>query len=199
MLPGDTNRLRATLAFSYAHWENIQADLVDMRGLPFTANIGSGWILGAEMSAQWRPTSNLSLTGALFVNHSRLTYAPSGTAIDEGQELPNVPHLGVSGRIHYRHDLSGPWQIDFDASGRYTGHSRLGTKPSLYVEQGNYGQSNASVRIGTQRRGVSLQVDNLFDQRGNTFALGNPFSVAQGQQMVPLRPRTIRLGFDARF
>jgi outer membrane receptor protein involved in Fe transport len=198
MLPGATNRLRATLAFSYAHWENIQADLVDMRGLPFTANIGSGWILGAEMSAQWRPVSNLSLTAALFVNHSRLNYAPSGTAID-GQELPNVPHIGMSARIHYRHDLGGPWQIDFDAAGRYTGHSRLGTKPNLYVEQGNYGQSSASVRIGTQHRGMSLQVDNLFDQRGNTFALGNPFSVAQGQQMVPLRPRTIRLGFDARF
>ena len=199
MLPDAANRLRATLTFSYAHWENIQADLVDMRGLPYTDNIGSGWILGAEATAEWRPFSNLTLTGALFVNHSRLTYAEPGVTTDEEQELPNVPHLGLTGRVHYRHALSGPWQLDLDASGRYTGHSRLGTKPNLYIQQGNYVQSNASARVGTPKWGVSLQMDNLLDQHGNTFALGNPFDVSAGQQYVPQRPRTIRLGVDARF
>jgi len=199
MLPDESNRWRATLTFSYAHWENIQADLVDMRGLPHTANIGSGWILGAEMGAQWRPVPNLTLTTALFVNHSRLTYAEPGVTIDEQQELPNVPHVGLTGRVHYRHGLRSDWQIDLDASGRYTGHSRLGTKPNLYLQQGNYVQSNASARIGTERLGVSLEMDNLLDQHGNTFALGNPFDVSAGKQYVPQRPRTIRLGFDARF
>lgn len=199
MLPDAADKVRATLTFSYAHWENIQADLVDDRGLPFTANIGSGWILGAEMSAQWRPIADLSLTTAVFVNHSRLTYAEPGVTADEGQEIPNVPHVGVSGRVHYRHDLGGPWQLDLDGSGRYTGHSRLGTKPNLYIQQGNYVQSNASARIGTQRWGVSFQIDNLLDQRRNMFALGNPFDVSAGNQQVPQRPRTMRLGIDARF
>jgi len=199
MLPDESNRWRATLTFSYAHWENIQADLVDMRGLPYTANIGSGWILGAEMGAQWHPVPNLTLTSALFVNHSRLTYAEPGVTTDEQQELPNVPHVGLTGRVHYRHGLRSDWQIDLDASGRYTGHSRLGTKPNLYLQQGNYVQSNASARIGTERLGVSLEMDNLLDQHGNTFALGNPFDVSAGKQYVPQRPRTIRLGFDARF
>ena len=110
-----------------------------------------------------------------------------------------MPHLGLSGRIHYRHALSRPWQVDLDASGRYTGHSRLGTRPNLYIQQGNYVQSSASARIGTPQWGVSLQMDNLLDQHGNTFALGNPFDVSAGQQYVPQRPRTIRLGVDARF
>jgi outer membrane receptor protein involved in Fe transport len=199
MLPDVSTQLRAAVTFSYAHWENIQADLVDTRGLPYTANIGSGRIWGAEVSLQWRPTSNLSLSTALFVNHSRLTFAEPGVTTDEEQELPNVPHVGASGRVHYSHDLGGPWKIDLDASGRYTGHSRLGTKPDLYIQQGNYVQSNASARIGTQHWGVSLQMDNLLDQHGNTFALGNPFNVSEGQQLVPQRPRTIRLGVDARF
>ena len=199
MLPGAATRLRLGVTFSYAHWENIQADLVDMRGLPYTANIGAGRIWGAEASLQWRPTSDLNLTGALFVNHSKLTYAEPGVTTDEQQELPNVPHLGLSGRIHYRHDLAGAWQIDLDAAGRYTGHSRLGTRPNLYIQQGNYTQSNASARIGTPRWGLSLQIDNLVDQRGNTFALGDPFDVSAGRQMVPQRPRTIRLGVDAHF
>jgi iron complex outermembrane recepter protein len=199
LLPDSDNRLRAALTFSYAHWKNIQADLVDMRGLPYTDNIGTGQIWGAEMSLQWRPVSNLSLTGALFVNRSELTYAEPGVTADEEQELPNVPHVGASGRIHYRHGLSGPWALELEAAARYTGHSRLGTKPDLYIQQGNYVQSNASLRIGTPRYGFSLQMDNLLDQHGNTFALGNPFNVSAGQQLVPQRPRTIRFGVDARF
>lgn len=199
MLPDVATRLRAAITFSYAHWENIQADLVDMRGLPYTANIGSGRIWGAEATMEWRPWSDFSLTGALFVNHSELTYAEPGVTTDAKQELPNVPHVGVSGRVHYRRDLGGPWELDLNASGRYTGHSRLGTKPNLYIQQGNYAQSNASARVGTPRWGVTLQMDNLLDQHGNTFALGNPFDVAEGRQLVPQRPRTFRLGFDARF
>ena len=60
-------------------------------------------------------------------------------------------------------------------------------------------QSNATVRVGTPRWGLSLQMDNLLDQHGNTFALGNPFGVSAGKQMVPQRPRTIRFGVDVRF
>jgi len=199
LLPGTSTRLRAAVTFSYSHWENIQADLVDMRGLPYTANIGTGRIWGAEASLQWRPASNLSLIGALFANQSRLTYADPGFTLDASQEIPNVPHFGASGRIHYHRQIGGGWRIDLDASGRYTGHSRLGTKPNLYIQQGNYVQSNATIRVGTPRWGLSLQFDNLLDQHGNTFALGNPFGVSAGQQMVPQRPRTIRFGVDARF
>lgn len=199
MLPGATNRVRATITVFSAHWENIQADLVDMHGLPFTANIGSGRIWGVEAAMEWRPLAALSLSGALFMNDSQLTYAEPGVTSNERQEIPNVPHVGLSGRVHYRHALRGQWQIDVNASGRFTGHSRLGTKPNLYIQQGNYVQSNASARIGTEKWGVTLQMDNLLDQHGNTFALGNPFDVSAGQQYVPQRPRTIRLGVDARF
>jgi len=199
MLPDASTRLRAAVTFSYSHWEDIQADLVDKRGLPYTANIGTGRIWGAETSVEWRPVSNLSLIAALFANKSDLTYAEPGMTFSVNQEIPNVAHFGASGRAHYRRSVGGPWQIDLDASGRYTGHSRLGTKPNLYIQQGNYVQSNVSARFGTPRWGLSLQLDNLLDQHGSTFALGNPFSVTSGQQLVPQRPRTIRFGVDARF
>lgn len=199
MLPDASTRLRAAVTFSYSHWENIQADLVDTRGLPYTANIGSGRIWGAEASVEWRPAANFRLVAAVFANQSSLTFAEPGVTLDANQEIPNVPHFGASGRVHYHRPIGGSWQIDLDASGHYTGHSRLGTKPALYIEQGNYAQSNASARLGTPRWGLSLQVDNLLDQHGNMFALGNPFGVSAGQQLVPQRPRTIRFGMDARF
>ena len=199
LLPEAADTLRASLTLSYAHWENIQADLVDHKGLPFTANIGTGRILGAEAELSWRPARGLSLTAALFANDSRLTYAEPGATVANSQELPNVAHLGASGKADFRQDLGGAWQLDLTASARYTGHSRLGIQPDLYIRQGNYVLSSASARLGTAHWGVSLQVDNLLDESGNTFALGNPFDVAAGRQMVPLRPRTVRFGVDARF
>ena len=199
LLPDAADILRASLTLSYARWENIQADLVDRKGLPFTANIGNGRMLGAEAELSLRPARGLSLTAALFANDSRLTYAVPGATVANSQELPNVAHLGASGRADFRQDLGGGWQLDLTASARYTGHSRLGIQPDLYIRQGNYVLSSASARLGTAHWGMSLQVDNLLDESGNTFALGNPFDVAAGRQMVPLRPRTVRFGVDARF
>jgi iron complex outermembrane receptor protein len=46
---------------------------------------------------------------------------------------------------------------------------------------------------------VSLGIVNLTDVYGNSFAFGNPFGLAQGNQITPLRPRSVRLGIDVRF
>jgi hypothetical protein len=46
---------------------------------------------------------------------------------------------------------------------------------------------------------LALDLDNLLNTRANTFAFGNPFSVADGLQQTPMRPRSIRIGFDASF
>src|SRR5204863_1716120 len=47
-------------ALSFAHWADVQADLIDRRGLPFTTNLGNVRIYGVEANASWRVTSALS-------------------------------------------------------------------------------------------------------------------------------------------
>jgi hypothetical protein len=47
--------------------------------------------------------------------------------------------------------------------------------------------------------GVTLTLTNLTDSIGNRFALGTPFTAGRSDQITPLRPRTIRLGFDTSF
>jgi hypothetical protein len=47
--------------------------------------------------------------------------------------------------------------------------------------------------------GITLNVTNVADLQGNQFSLGNPFSLSAGNQITPLRPRTIRLGIDQAF
>jgi hypothetical protein len=41
-------------------------------------------------------------------------------------------------------------------------------------------------------------VTNIADVQGNRFALGTPFAIGR-EQITPLQPRTVRLGFDASF
>ena len=52
-LPTDPRRPSLTAALSYARWESIQADLVDRRGLPYTANIGDAHIVSVEANESW--------------------------------------------------------------------------------------------------------------------------------------------------
>ena len=54
-------------------------------------------------------------------------------------------------------------------------------------------------RLGNDRRGVTLTLTNLFDAKGNRFALGTPFDSASGGFVTPQRPRTINLAFDLAF
>ena len=198
-LPAAARRIDATLTFSHAHWENIQADLVDRAGLPFTDNIGSGRIWGVEGTLGWHPFAALHLTAAAFANDSLLTNPAPAFAGPRAYELPNVAHFGATVRAALRHDLPAGWRIDADATARYVAHSRLGVGPVLDLVQGNYVIANASLRIGHGFWGISLDGTNLIDSRGNMFAFGNPFSVADAKQLVPPRPRTFRLGVDAHF
>ena len=89
--------------------------------------------------------------------------------------------------------------LGLTGSVRYVGKSRLGVAPPLDLKQGGYTQADVGARLDFGRIGVSLDVTNLADVRGNRFSLGNPFSVTDGDQVTPLRPRTLRLGSRRRF
>lgn len=198
--PDGARHFDAAIAFSHAQWDNIQADLVNTAGLPFTQNIGSGRIWGAEATIGWRPIHALKLSAALFANDSRLTHPAEtvGTA-EKKYELPNVAHIGATGRIAFTQPLRGAWRLDADARVSYVGHSRLGVGPQLDLLQGNYVLAGSALRLSDGRWGLSLDADNLLNSRGTMFALGNPFGVSAGRQSIPPRPRTIRIGMDVHF
>jgi hypothetical protein len=86
-----------------------------------------------------------------------------------------------------------------EASLRYVGASRLGVGPLQNILQGNYFVGDLGARLDFGKYGVSLDITNIGDVRSNSFSFGNPFGLAQRDQITPLRPRTIRLGIDTRF
>ena len=197
--PGSRFSLNAAL--SYARWTDIQADLIDDRGLPFTTNIGDGRIYGFEIDAGWRPSDSLRFDLALFLTESELT-RPNQEVVDaDNRDLPNVAGAGPGGRLsgHYRANVAPGVELSVDAAVRYIGPSLLGVDAPLDVRQGDFADGQIGARLDFGRFGLSLDVDNVADARGSRFSFGNPFGVGDRNQVTPIRPRTLRIGFDASF
>lgn len=195
----DRDRFWASATVSYARWTNIQADLIDSIGLPYTTNIGDGHIAGLEAQAGWRPAKGLSVDGALFVNSSVLTAPAPAFASAQERELPNIAGTGARVSARYDIDISPRSKLTLDGTLRYVGRSQLGIGTPFELPQGDYATARIGLRVATEKLGFSLDIDNLADVRGNRFAYGNPFGAALGNQITPLRPRNVRVGIDAKF
>jgi outer membrane receptor protein involved in Fe transport len=198
-LKDDRHGLSARGALFYAGWANIQADLVDGTGLPNTANIGDGRIFGLEGEVTWAPLPGLTLSAAAFVNRSKLLDPTPAFARSEQQPLPNVAEDGARFSAKWRHEVRRGILASAEVSLRYVGESRLGVGPLFDFKQGNNLTVDAAGRVDLGKMGVSFGVANLTDVHGNSFAFGNPFGLAQENQITPLRPRSVRLGIDFRF
>lgn len=195
--PGGIFQLDAALSF--ARWVDIQADLIDASGLPYTTNLGDGRIYGIEANASWRVTPSLSVGAAAFVNESALSHPAPAFASAQDRDLPNIPGAGIRTAAHFSTALSPSLSLAVDAALRYVGRSHLGIGAPIDLVQGGFVDARIGGRLAFGRFGISLDIDNLADARGNRFSFGNPFSVATGLQTTPLRPRTFRLGLDTRF
>lgn len=196
--------LDLAVSVSATRWTNIQADLIDGFGFPTTANAGDGRVLSIGMVSRWRPIAGLELDAALYLNDSKVTERavvtlPLDAVTTEIERLPNV--ADATGRLGFAYTESLNDDLELTANGyaRYVGKSTLGIGPILGRLQGDYLDTGIEVRIGAARRGVSVALTNLLDARGNRFALGSPFLIRDRDQTTPLRPRSIRLGFDLNF
>jgi hypothetical protein len=198
----DRDRLWLRGALFFADWANIQADLVGSNGLITTANIGHGFIYGLDGEVGWHPALAWTLSAAAFLNDSRLNDPAPAYASSLSQTLPNVARGGIRGEARW----NGQWPGRGATAGRSARPERCATSATRCwvwggsgVRQGGFVVLGANARIQISRVGLSLMADNLGNVRANTFSFGNPFGLAQGNQITPLRPRTIRLGVDARF
>lgn len=193
-----------SLNASWSRWSDIQADLIDGFGFPTTANVGDGRVLSVGLSSRWQPFRGLSFDASLYLNDSRVTSRnlanfPTELVAGDSDRLPNVANATGRFGFTYATPLSGKMDLEVNGSARYVGKSTLGIGPILGQLQGDYLDTSLEFRIGTARRAVTLSLNNLLDARGNRFALGSPFLVRDRNQITPLQPRSVRLGFDVAF
>lgn len=209
----NTRDFSVSLNASWSRWRDIQADLIDGFGFPTTANVGDGRVLSVGISSRWQPVEGLSVDASLYLNDSHIASRNTARLIVPGissslsadlaaintERLPNV--ADATGRIgvSYVAPLSQTLDFQVNGFGRYVGKSTLGIGSILGQLQGDYLDTGLEFRIGTGRQAVTLSFTNLFDARGNRFALGSPFLVRERNQITPLQPRSIRLGFDFSF
>ncbi len=186
-------------SFAYTRWKDVQADIVDLAGFPTTANIGVGRIYTFDVKAGWRPLPGLDIELAGVVNDSKVTDPRPGIIIASSSPLPNIARFNGRLAARYHEDLSDGARLGLWASARYAGTSRLGIGPILGEEQGDWLEIDLGARVERRFDAVSIGITNLLDTVGNRFAMGSPFTLVYGRQITPLRPRTLRIGWERRF
>ncbi|WP_121114444.1 TonB-dependent receptor [Croceibacterium ferulae] len=200
-------------SLSFTDWHDIQADFIDASGFPSTANIGDGRIWTATLSGSVAVGPELRLEGGLSVNDSRVRTGSLFILSDLGgaasnlsraelaeraRQVPNIADISARAGFDWRRQLGDGLELTARGWASYVGRSRLGIGPELGERQGDYLDSGLAIRLGRDGMGLTLGITNIPDTRGNRFALGTPF-VDDRLQVTPLRPRTVRLGFDAAF
>ena len=186
--------LDLTTAVSYAHWRDIQADLYNRRGQPFTANIGNADIVGLEAAGDWVPVRGVHATFAFLYTYNLVEGPLAQSSVRANRRLPETPPFAGTAGLSYRWAHGATSVFSVGVSGNYVGRSVLGTGDFLDVSQGQY--ATVGTRIGWQHRNleVALSGENLLDASANRFSLGNPTTLTLRQQTTPLRPRTWHLG-----
>lgn len=194
----------ASVSISHSRWRNIQADFIDSTGFPTTANIGDGRITSLSGALAMRPTEALTFELGAVYNHSRVDdLAPQILPVFDAApgrlgRIPNVASHAVRGSVNYA-TVIGDEAFRVNGWANYIGPSRLGIGPVLGESQGDYIDTGLAMRVGNERRGLSLTLTNLFDSRGNRFSLGTPFVEGNEGFLTPLRPRTLRIAVDVAY
>jgi len=204
---------------SYTRWRDIQADFIDNSGLPSTANIGDGRVWSAsvtggvellqglrlEAGATWNQSKvdqpPAELLGLVARSMSAVDMSPSGlldATLARSMQVPNIAQFSGRMSLGWNREIGENLRLTANGWASYVGKSRLGIGPELGDPQGDYLDSGADLRVGTERYGVTLTLSNITNSRGNRFSLGTPFGTGR-DQTTPLRPRTVRVGLDARF
>jgi outer membrane receptor protein involved in Fe transport len=191
-------RLVLRAAVFHADWRDMQTDQYLASGLPFTVNVGDGSNTGLEAEAVWRPDARLQLRANLTLDDPQLTRTFAVFPAQPDVGLPGVPSQMGAVDVRYRRPIGG-FQAELSAEAAYVGRSYLTFAGSPASVMGGYATARiqASLERGPWR--AEAWIDNLTNQRANTFAFGNPFTLSRGPQATPLRPRTLGVALTRTF
>ncbi|CAN5242990.1 TonB-dependent receptor [soil metagenome] len=185
------SRLALSASAYVTRWDNIQSDYLLDNGLVSTRNAGRGRIFGLEASMDWHTGSGFSFSMGGAAQNARLTRAQDGVELDD-LRLPITPRL--SGRLSIAKTLAlAGWQGQATVQANYVGSARLSFDSDLDREMGEYSIVGAHAEMSRTPWTLGVRLDNLLDVKGDSFAFGNPFSIRDGSQFTPVRPRTLTL------
>jgi outer membrane receptor protein involved in Fe transport len=185
-------------ALFHADWRGLQTDQRLASGLPMTVNIGDGSNTGIEAEAAWRPDDRLLVRVNFLLEDPQITRAANVFPARRDIGLPGVPRAMGGADVRYRWRI-GPFDAETSAQIAYVGRSFLTFDGGTGNAMGGYASARVAAALSRAAWRMTAYVDNVGDERGNTFAFGNPFSRARFTQATPLRPRTVGIGVERSF
>ncbi|PZU09747.1 TonB-dependent receptor [Sphingomonas sp.] len=187
----DGGRLALNGSLFHTNWSHIQSDYLRANGLISTRNAGDGRINGVEASGDWKPARGLTVSAGFSYVDAHLIRTEDGTRLEDTR-LPVTPDVTARALFLYQFAL-GSWRAGATAQINYTGRARLTFDQVLDRTMGDYATASAGGSLSRSGFTLVARIDNLADVKGDSFAFGNPFSIADGRQYTPLRPRTFTL------
>ncbi len=172
-----------------AEWHDVQANQYLPSGLPFTANIGDGRIVGIEVEGAWRVLPGLEVGMSALFQDAELSPRPGTFSGQSELDLPGAPAISAATFIDYRRPLGGDFTLHLRADFTYVGKSFITPDEDRLFAMGGYGVADLSAGLEFGGWEALAFVTNATDSRANTFAFGNPFQ--SGGAFTPLTPRTI--------
>ncbi len=198
----DDNRWMLDVAAFDIEWDKIQVS-ANTNGLAYLANGGTARSRGWEMSTAYSPIAGLrlGLNGA-YTDATLTEDVPSLGGLN-GDRLPSIPKWAWSATADWSFPVFTGWTGRIGGGIRYVGDTFSGVQSSANVyPQNSYTVADLNADISNDRWTVRLYIKNLSDERVYTNLSGLP-SALTGEvsqiKGVPLAPRTIGIGFDAKF
>lgn len=193
------SRLTARAAAYYNDWVNIQTDQYRPSGLAYTANVGDARIVGleGELGYDWPFGLSLQLNGLLSsskIKNPNLDFAPQVAGA-----LPGVPKASGGVLAIYQRSLAHDLGLRLTGEVSYVGGAAVSFNAALTPRVDNYLRARLSAELTHQNWRLMAYVTNPFNDDGDTFAYGNPFSFGQVRQVTPQRPRSVGLRLAAAF
>lgn len=189
--------VRLRIATFLVKWRDIQSDRLLPSGLPFTANIGDGSAAGVEAEVSWR-REGLRIDASLSLNDPEISRPDPGFPATADRHFPGVATSAYNLSAQYQWK-AGRGTASLEAAAGYVGRSALAFDPRTTREMGGYWTSRISASwFGGDWR-LAAFVENPANSQGDTFAFGNPFSLAVTDQSTPQAPRTAGVVLSRRY
>lgn len=197
-------RLGVRAAAYYGDWTNVQTDQYRQSGLAFTGNVGDARIAGLEAEASYAWPFGLTVQANGLYSSSRIRNPNVPTfARVVARDLPGVPEFSGGLLAVYQRPFGDRYMFRLVGETSYVGSSSLSfdaTNPAQPRSDG-FLRAKIAAEIASGHWRLAAYVNNPFDDNGDTFAYGNPFSFSRPgvRQATPQRPRTVGLRLGATF
>jgi iron complex outermembrane receptor protein len=198
----DDHRLLIDVAAFYIAWHKIQVGTTN--GVTsYLVNGGTARSEGFEFSSQYKPIERLQLALNAAYTSAILTQDVPGVSGQSGDALPYTPKWAGSATADYLFPLQSHWNARLGAGLRYVGDQQTSVTHSPLTEPlRSYSAVDLNADVADERWTFRLFMKNLANKQvaTNETQFNNAATGATTQVGgVLLQPRTVGVGFDARF